>query len=73
MILFLQYEYSTTIAAHQYELQYCTTVLYSTSTTWYNRAGGVPVFTVHPGAPKTEHTYVAYEIPVDTRRDSFKK
>ena len=29
--------------------------------------------TVHPGAPKTEHTYVAYEIPVDTRRDSFKK
>ena len=39
MILFLLYSTSTrTTIAHQYELQYCTTVQ-------YNRAGGVPVFT----------------------------
>ena len=41
MILFLLYSTSTstrTTIAHQYELQYCTTVQ-------YNRAGGVSVFT----------------------------
>ena len=41
MILFLLYSTSTrTTIAHQYELQYCTTVQYE-----YNRAGGVSVFT----------------------------